>query len=357
LAVGATVIVDCVVFGDELDVLEVRLRLLDDVVDYFVIVEASQTFSGLPKPTYFKDNRARFAPWAHKIVTVDLERLPPPQPTRWLPVTMQQNAILQGLDRIDLAADDVVMFSDVDEIPYRAAIEEAAVRIRAGEDSVSFELQTSRIFGNWVDPSDQILVTKAYRRSFLTSPHHQRMFVSASSVIADAGRHISTLLTPEGVARKLGRVAHFERDNARDGSLTHLERCRRYGVEFLGTAVFDQVVPDDEVLLMLAEVRPDLIATRPLPRRRARERYLAVTRVRSALKPTGRTLAWLDRHAESRAVGSIARGVAPLVRFGRRVRTRPVRHRRAAGRRDYFASVTCTPENLCQVCTGELKPT
>jgi beta-1,4-mannosyl-glycoprotein beta-1,4-N-acetylglucosaminyltransferase len=348
------VIVDCVVFGEELDVLEVRLRLLGEVVDHFVIVEASQTFSGLPKPTYFKDNRARFAPWADKIVAVDLERLPPPVPTRWLPVTVQQNAILQGLDRIDLAADDVVMFSDVDEIPYRASIEEAAARIRAGEDSVSFELQTSRIFGNWVDPSHQIFVTKAYRRDFLTSPHHQRMFVAASSVIGDAGRHISTLLTPKEVTRKLGRVAHFERDNVRDGSLTHLERCRYYGVEFLGTALFDQIAAEDEVLLTLAEIRPDLIAMGLLPSQQARERYLAVTRVRSALKPRGRTLAWLDRHAESRVVGSIARGIAPLVLFGRRVRTRPERHRRAATRRGYFASVSCTPENLCRVCAGEL---
>ena len=40
------IIVDSFIFYNELDMLEFRLTELNDVVDYFVIVEATHTFSG-----------------------------------------------------------------------------------------------------------------------------------------------------------------------------------------------------------------------------------------------------------------------------------------------------------------------
>jgi beta-1,4-mannosyl-glycoprotein beta-1,4-N-acetylglucosaminyltransferase len=346
-------IIDCVLFGEELDVLELHLSLLDEVVDRFVIVEALQTFSGLPKPLAFKENRARFGRWESKIVAVELEELPSPEPSRWLPEVVNRNGVLRGLAKIEGAPDDVVLLSDVDEIPYPASVREAAVRIRAGETSVSFELPTSRFYGNWVDPSRTVLVTKAFRRDALRSPHHQRVFEPASSTIPRAGRHISTLLNSEEVARKIQHVAHSERDNARDASVLHLDRCRRYAVEFLGGDLFQQIAADDEVLQELDRLRPDLIHTDSLPLLQVRRRYLAVTRIRRSLPPRSRSLAVLDRHAESAFVGAAAEVVAPVVLFARRVTSIPKRRRRAARRRAYLASVTCTPDNLCRVCIGE----
>ena len=42
---------DCFLFYDEFDILEIRLNILNDVVDYFVLVESSRTFSGNKKPS------------------------------------------------------------------------------------------------------------------------------------------------------------------------------------------------------------------------------------------------------------------------------------------------------------------
>ena len=47
-----TKIYDCFNFFNELDILELRLNILYDYVDYFVIVESSVTHSGQPKPFY-----------------------------------------------------------------------------------------------------------------------------------------------------------------------------------------------------------------------------------------------------------------------------------------------------------------
>ena len=61
-------VLDSVLMSSELDLLEIRLNELDSVVDYFLIVESNATFTGLPKETFFANNRDRFLKFAPKIV-------------------------------------------------------------------------------------------------------------------------------------------------------------------------------------------------------------------------------------------------------------------------------------------------
>ena len=42
-------IYDCFMFFEELDILDMRLNILDKVVDKFVLVEGTRTFRGTPK--------------------------------------------------------------------------------------------------------------------------------------------------------------------------------------------------------------------------------------------------------------------------------------------------------------------
>ena len=42
-------IYDCFMFFDELDLLEIRMNILDPVVDFFVVTEATTTQMGQPK--------------------------------------------------------------------------------------------------------------------------------------------------------------------------------------------------------------------------------------------------------------------------------------------------------------------
>ena len=50
-------IIDCFPFFNELDVLDIRLNILNEVVDKFVLVEASKTQSKIDKPFYFEQKR------------------------------------------------------------------------------------------------------------------------------------------------------------------------------------------------------------------------------------------------------------------------------------------------------------
>jgi len=61
-------IYDIFTFYNELDLLELRLEMLNDCVDHFVIIECVETFSGKPKPLYYEENKQRFAKYHHKII-------------------------------------------------------------------------------------------------------------------------------------------------------------------------------------------------------------------------------------------------------------------------------------------------
>ena len=59
-------VIDCFTFFNELDLLEFRLKFLDQHVDMFVVAESNLTHSGKPKPYYFEENKKRFDHWMHK---------------------------------------------------------------------------------------------------------------------------------------------------------------------------------------------------------------------------------------------------------------------------------------------------
>ena len=44
-------------FFNELDILLLRMHILNDVVDKFVISESTVTFSGDAKPLYYEENK------------------------------------------------------------------------------------------------------------------------------------------------------------------------------------------------------------------------------------------------------------------------------------------------------------
>ena len=55
-------IIDCFLFYNEIDLLNYRMNILNDVVDYFVIVESKYTFAGKEKKIYLEENKHLFHP-------------------------------------------------------------------------------------------------------------------------------------------------------------------------------------------------------------------------------------------------------------------------------------------------------
>jgi beta-1,4-mannosyl-glycoprotein beta-1,4-N-acetylglucosaminyltransferase len=109
-------LVDTFMFYNEYDVLELRLEVLDQYVDRFVLVEAEVNHVGGPKPLYFNENKERYAKWLHKIehVIVKADEAPKDE-NPWAREKYQRECVLRGL--ADVPNESIVMISDVDEIP------------------------------------------------------------------------------------------------------------------------------------------------------------------------------------------------------------------------------------------------
>ena len=108
---------DCFTFYNELELLELRLKSFYNIVDYFVIVEATRTQNNLPKKLYFEENKAAFAQFFPKIrhIIFQAESVPYTGVGDWSIEVSQRNAIMAGLK--DAEPEDLVFISDLDEFP------------------------------------------------------------------------------------------------------------------------------------------------------------------------------------------------------------------------------------------------
>jgi hypothetical protein len=112
-------IFDCFTFYNELDLLEIRLEEMWDTVDYFVIVEANTTYQSNSKSFYLKDNWMRYKKYHSKIRHILIDDMPM-NPNPWVNEKFQRSSINRGLT--DLSPDDIVIVSDVDEIPRSSIV-------------------------------------------------------------------------------------------------------------------------------------------------------------------------------------------------------------------------------------------
>lgn len=67
--------IDGFMFYNEIDLLYYRLSILYNVVDYFIICEATATHTGNPKPLYYQENKERFKEFHNKIIHIVVDDL------------------------------------------------------------------------------------------------------------------------------------------------------------------------------------------------------------------------------------------------------------------------------------------
>lgn len=107
-------IYDCFQFYNEIDILKIRLNVLKDVVDKVVLSESTTTFSGKSKPLYFEENKELFKKFEDKIIHVIVDDTPM-DCDAFKRDSHQKCAVMRGL--VEAKEDDIIIFSDVDEIP------------------------------------------------------------------------------------------------------------------------------------------------------------------------------------------------------------------------------------------------
>lgn len=198
--------VDCFTFFNELDVLKIRLEELYEVVDRFVLVESNKTFRGQPKPYYFSENQDIFEKYLDKIVVVKVEdnnvfssdyRLESWEREYW-----QRNQIMQGI--ADCADDDIIIISDVDEIPRKSIVSEFNFKTMISIELIGFSYS--------INMHDNGYYTiKAVRRSHISTPQLIRT-TPPEEIIRNGGWHFSSLGDEHHISHKLSSFAHWELD-------------------------------------------------------------------------------------------------------------------------------------------------
>jgi hypothetical protein len=318
---------DCFCFNNELDLLAVRLAELAPVVDHFVIVEAPLTHSGHPKRLWFAEHRDRFAVFADRIVHV-VATLPESGP--WDRELAQHAAMRQALE--DAAPNDLVLVSDLDEVPYREIV---AALDGALERPTRVGMRHATYYANWMLPTPWCEGTFAFRAAQRDDPMARVLLGEAHDewegyrepLVPDGGWHLSYLVTAPGVSEKFGAASDQQYDNDRDRAPAHLERCLQYKVHFQGRHLLRRLPREqfDPLLERLLAGRPDLFDFGPAPSAWRARAYCTYTWLRRMPRFPRSLVRWLDDH-EWAVIGP---GAPVLVALGafldarRRRRQRP----------------------------------
>jgi len=117
--------IDCFIFYNEIDLLTYRLNILNEIIDYFIIVESTHTFVGKEKKLYFNENKHLYDDFKEKIIHIIVKDMPYIYPNinisdndQWKNENFQRNCIIHGLNSIaQINNDDIIIIGDADEIP------------------------------------------------------------------------------------------------------------------------------------------------------------------------------------------------------------------------------------------------
>jgi beta-1,4-mannosyl-glycoprotein beta-1,4-N-acetylglucosaminyltransferase len=119
-------VIDCLMFYNELDMLRFRLEHLNDVVDYFIIAEATVTHQNSEKKLFFEENKHLFSEYLDKIIHVVVEDMPGGYSStdNWAREKHQRISLIKGVEKLNLNPTDIIMLSCCDEIPNNKIVKE-----------------------------------------------------------------------------------------------------------------------------------------------------------------------------------------------------------------------------------------
>lgn len=111
-------IIDCCLFYDEVEMLKFRMKELNDFVDYFIILESDRDFANKPKDFNFESSKIFFQEWSNKFIYLKLEKENyNVEFTLENQITLYQKILIEQIKNLNLDFEDLILFSDVDEIP------------------------------------------------------------------------------------------------------------------------------------------------------------------------------------------------------------------------------------------------
>lgn len=224
-------IIDTILFYQEYEILEFRLKLLYPYVEKFVIVEADKTFSGLDKPFNYELHKQRYA-WAEdKIVyfklhcdisqlnLIDKPTKFDPNHDCWQIEYQQRKAIIAACKDFD--DDDILIMSDADEIVSPEAIKWAIENVRR----LPAACQQHFFYYNLKYLREEVWcgsIFSSLRTARSLGTQELRNRRSILTRLGNAGWHLSCFGDAEQITQKIEAFSHQELNVAEFKDASHI---------------------------------------------------------------------------------------------------------------------------------------
>ena len=228
-------IFDCFMYFDEEQVLDLRLNVLNDFVDYFVIVESTQNHKGIKRELLF--DQSKFQKFKNKIIYLVYDEIPKnvenisdnedenEKDRKYIMNAVyrensQRNFITKGLQKAD--ENDLILVSDVDEIPKLSSLNLSKIDNKI----LIFKQDMFYYKFNLAIPNFKWSGTKGVKKKNLKSPQWLRnikdrkyaffridTFFSEKKytnikIISDGGWHFSNIKNAKMIEHKLRSYLH-----------------------------------------------------------------------------------------------------------------------------------------------------
>jgi beta-1,4-mannosyl-glycoprotein beta-1,4-N-acetylglucosaminyltransferase len=214
-------IIDCFIFYNEIDLLTYRLNILNDIVDYFVIVEATHTFIGKEKRLFFNENKHLFEKFHEKIIHIIVDDFPYKHPNidiekgnQWVNETFQRDQIKRGLDKLDLNDEDIITITDLDEIPDPNTL------LKIKNNEIKIELNTLRVDFYYYNLNSKIYNEVWNKTKIISFKKYKELSISCNSIrysdcqyIDNGGWHLSYFGDSKFIKNKIEQFSHQEYNN------------------------------------------------------------------------------------------------------------------------------------------------
>ena len=265
-------LIDAFIFFNEKELVELRLKYLNSIVDYFVVIEANITHQGKKKewnfPNILKTNLTEFS---NKIqyhqLHIDIEKIKEEESwiiddikgdDAWRIENFQRNYIKTACKKF--SNEDILIISDVDEIPSKQKLGFIKSCDFKKIAPVALEQNLFHIDCNFLSLESwrgSIVTTMQICNAF--SPHKFRRARNRISHFTDSGWSFSSFGGPKKVKEKLESIAHREFNNDKYKNVDHIMNCQKTGVDLFHRKVQKKKVeknffPKD--LLELMEQNP-----------------------------------------------------------------------------------------------------
>jgi len=266
------VLIDSFIFFDEKELVDLRVRYLNSIVDYFIVVEANITHQGNKKDWNFANIlKTNLKEFANKIQYHQLNIEPKEIRNEeswiidgvkgddaWKIENFQRNFIKIACKKF--SDNDILVISDVDEIPSKKKLEFILSCDFKQIAPIAFEQYLFHLDCNY-------LRLESWRGSIVTtmkicnvySPQQLRNSRNRISHLFDSGWSFSSFGGIEGVKRKFEAFAHKEYNNEKFINVEHIANCQKTGADFFHRKVQSRKIdknffPRD--LLKLMEQNP-----------------------------------------------------------------------------------------------------